>query len=267
MSEYPNRTDRDEQWIAIRELLLERDVSRTKLRKAEGYFFSGDYKKYDVGFEWRMLFSPNLSVENFQNIVDSVDFDSAEWRRFDSDNAKVDFLFEMSQKAFLSLIGKYKFSDEDRAWLFTQVYGDVYSPDRLFPLRMPGEDSHRKFSFDALYILNGWMLKANMYVKGRYKEDRKEDWFLHIPGYFHSLLSFSEPVIFSLDMTGLDEEQEDFNRYLNKILSIALMDVDELKEEQKKRVLYARKVKSLFDSYKGDLGEYQLLVEKHKNNA
>ena len=149
---YPNKTNREQQWLAY---INKRSFSRKVLKQWQHYFLTGEMEGKSENFYSLLAMHPVQSIESWQHVLDQYFIAKPdEWDGYNSDYDVNKTLFKDIQRAFLGLLSSYHFHPEDRAWIFRQIYGSVYEGQRLFPLRLPGEQNLRQIAFtsDEIYI-------------------------------------------------------------------------------------------------------------------
>lgn len=168
---YPSKTDRNAQWIAHKE---DSELSRAKIKLLQNYFETGKLEKIDTAFgeDCLLFMNPNQNIPTWQSVLsDLYKFNWKQWidSPNDSEERARNNFFVRLQRNFLGFIRNYQFHPEDQAWVFTQIFGETYNPDRKFPLLLPGEDEYRLISVSANEIKSGLVLGFVNFFEGNKK--------------------------------------------------------------------------------------------------
>ncbi len=252
---YPSKTNRDEQWQKI---IAEWDVTRKELKRWEKYFFHGEFDgKTDLDASL-LLCHPEQSISSWQSVINrSFEIDPARWDDYHKGEELKLKSFESIQSCFLGFISSYHFHPQDRAWIFTQIFGDVYDPKRLFPLLLAGETEYRKFTYDAEMMCAPIFMDVYSYLE----ENRHScSYVLGLLPFVESSLQYFSKNVFSTEITDYGSSSFGVFVGLNYSIYRALKGFDTASKENTIKIELARKVKAIFDNYEGDLGDYEKLV-------
>lgn len=256
MSEYIFKTDRDKQWNDKKKRTTE--LTRKQIKELEHYFYTGEIPAdYKWSIETLLFYNPVLSVESWQEVLSNkanVVTKIGDGLRF----RDMDAFFGHLQQAFLGYISSYDFHPEDRAWIFKQIFGEVYDPERQFPLIFPTETEKRKISFGVENILS-----SLFHDYSKFYRNKTDNLFANfLLDYLISTLSYVNTAeMFDLKESP-NEDLELIRQTFIKTIHLANQDIDTSSAEMKPKIELARELKSIFDQYEGDLGNYHQLVEK-----
>ena len=252
---YPNKTDRSKQFNEFKDYI---GWTRKELKFWEHYFFTGELLAEKVEQStWLLFLHPEQTTERWQYALTNL-FDLNNRNRLELRNDELNdkFFFPYLQNAFLGLLNSFFFHPEDRAWIFTQIFGESYDPERKFPLLLPNENECRAFTYTAKEIVSFIFVDINSVLRGK----SKDTYAIYIVRYILSLLPYIDLISFGIS------EPDDDNDYsvwsvLNRAIHFAHQDIGSASDKDQPKIELARKVKSIFDNYEGELGEYQQLVE------
>ena len=252
---YPNKTDRDKQWNTRSK---GRTWTRRELKQWYAYFYEGllDSPESLVG---ELLFMhPEQTIESWQITLDKRVLYSEDMWGERRGATMQDNMFDYLQQTFLGFINRYGFHPEDQAWIFRQIFGDTYDPNRLFPLLLPNEKDYRVIAYSAACVMRFVMFSVHDYLDG----SSDNNYPCYIQSYMASTLAHLPLAIFG---TQLCEDEMGYDgrviaSALRFTIHIAHQDLENATKKDKPRIQLARSVKALFDEYKGDLGEYPQLV-------
>ena len=252
---YLPKMDRAAQWNKRKQKY---NFTRKKMAVLENYFFSGEMTEdIGLGLAEYLFYYPKQTTEGWQTVLDEVYIYSwKEWNKHD-ESAALDKFFEEIQRAFLGLISNYCFEDEDRAWIFRQVFGDQYDPEWEFPLILPTENRKRKITKSP-----DWILGSLLYGFYRYfEEDEECPYSIHLMDYIESLLLHVSRETYDTVEPGEDSDSVRAFYAVNKMIEYAAM-VDTGEDQLlSKKIALAKKLKSVFDPHADKLGNYRKLVE------
>ena len=256
---YPSKTDRNAQWVAYKE---DSELSRAKINLLQNYFETGKLEKIDTAFgeDCLLFMNPNQNIPTWQSVLsDLYKFNWTQW--IDSPNdleerARNNFFVRL-QRNFLGFITNYQFHPEDQAWIFTQIFGETYNPDRKFPLLLPGEDEYRVISLTPLEIIRSF----SVCFRSLFRVGNKSSFAfaMYLVGYFGSLVPYIPIDVYQV-ASPKNKNLKVIWDSLKYIFHYAHQDTSSASEDDVQKIQLARTLKSCFDNYQGDKGDYEQLV-------
>ena len=261
-SSYPNKTDREAQWLKIK---ASKKWTRKTLKVWERYFFEGIYEgKTDIDRNL-LFFHPNQSIDSWQTILNSYfEVDPARWDNYYKGEALAEKSFASVAACFLGAIDSYHFHPEDRAWVFTQIFGEVYSDGLLFPLKMPGESDFRSYNVDAQHMCAPMFLAFYTYLDENKPEYKYGSLLIN---YLKSSIPHFSNDVFSRNLTDYGSSEFGIFVGLKHVIHWALKNPALVTSEEKEKIGFARTIKALFDNYDGQFRGYDELVSLIEQNG
>ena len=252
---YLPKMDRKAQWNKRKQKY---NFTRKKMAVLENYFYSGEMTEdIGLGLSEYLFYYPKQTIEGWQTVLnDLYPYNWKEWNKHD-ENAALDRFFEDIQRAFLGLISNYCFEDEDRAWIFRQVFGDQYDPEWVFPLVLPTESKKREITSSADKILG--CLLADYY--DYWEEIEGHLYSVYLFEYIESLIPFVSDEGFDTSVPKGGSESVLTFYTINKMIEYAAMVDTGGDQLLSQKIALAKKLKNVFDPYADRLGNYRKLVE------
>lgn len=252
---YLLKMDRKAQWDRYKQGY---NITRKKLKLIEHYFFSGELSdEICLDLCSTLFLYPNQTIEGWQTVLDDLyPYNWKEWNKHD-ESVALDRFFEDIQRAFLGLISNYCFEDEDRAWIFRQIFGDQYDPEREFPLILPAENRKRKITKSPDWILGSLLYGFYKY----FEEDEECPYSIHLMDYIESLLLHVSGETFDTVEPREDSDSARAFYAINKMIEYAAMDDNGEDELVTQKIALAKKLKNVFDLHADELGNYRKLIE------
>ena len=234
-------------------------VSRKVKKEAKVYFDGGELvNSQNYSYKQLLFLQPIQNVEVWQKILkDDFVFVPSHWSEYDLPKAP-DKFYEHLQQAFLGYISNFHFHPQDRAWIFTQIFGDTYDADRKFPLILPNESQNRLISKTAQEIADGLMV--DIYNALEEDEEGRLSYTLYLSDYLFSLVPvLSESVVFDMESTESSNNMVVIT--LNYVIDYAQKKPIENKESDRSKIKLAKFIKNIFDYYQDSLKGYDHLVK------
>ncbi len=238
-----------------------RSFSRSVLKQWQHYFLTGEIEGKSEDLYSLLALHPVQTIESWQYVLDQhLLAKPDEWDGYNSDYDVNKTLFKDIQRAFLGLLSCYHFHPEDRAWIFRQIYGAVYEVQRLFPLRLPGEQNLRQIAFTPDEVFISFVVDLWGYFLG----EKVETYTQYLGNYISSLIPFIPLSAYGLaepDVTN-DKVAHYTWHTLHFVFYYAALDEAQADDETLGRIQCAKVIKALFDNYNGELGQYHALAQQ-----
>ena len=241
--------DRNKQWEKYEALLRKHGNTRKEIQKHRDIFFEGSYKP---GTHWSLLFYlwPDPTLEGLQKLLDEVITDPL-----------TDADFEMLQGDFCGVLSDYFCPIETQDYYFKATFGEVYDPDRVFPLRINREKEHRRLTYTPNNIFQALAFYFNKYM---HFNQPSSGVLRFNTGYLESLLPHVDPCFFSVaEIEGRELEQLFASRLRAVVISLLKWPVEARRQNfSEEQIANADKVKASLMKNADQLGELRALEAK-----
>ncbi|MBK8973306.1 MAG: hypothetical protein IPM37_18845 [Hahellaceae bacterium] len=175
--------DRNRQWEQLESRYRKNGNSRKNIKACKELFFEG---KIGGSFDWDSILYlwPDPTLEGLQKLLDEVITDPL-----------TDGDFETLQGYFCGVLSDYFCPIETQDYYFKATFGEVYDPDRVFPLRINREKEHRKLTYTPNNIFQALAFYFNKYMHFNQPSSGVLRFNM---GYLESLLPHVDPCFFSV---------------------------------------------------------------------
>lgn len=176
--------DRNRQWEQLESRYRKNGNSRKNIKACKELFFEG---KIGGSFDWDSILYlwPDPTIEGLQKLLDEVITDPL-----------TDGDFITLQGYFCGVLSDYFCPIETQDYYFKATFGEVYDPNRVFPLRINREKEHRRLTYTPNWIVERLAFYFNSYMK--WQEEGCGVLRLELP-YFESLLPNVDQRLFTVD--------------------------------------------------------------------
>tara|TARA_R110002126_G_scaffold110984_1_gene248747 strand:- start:107 stop:922 length:816 start_codon:yes stop_codon:yes gene_type:complete len=255
---YMFKTDREKQWEIW---VSDTSISRRNVKILHEYFLTGNMpSENDFGLGQVLFLQPEQNLLGWQKAISDIyNLQLDNYKVYmDQSNEEAQSRFYLQlQRNFLGFITNYQFHPEDQAWIFTQIFGETYNPDRKFPLLLPGEDEYRVISLTPLEIIRSF----SVCFRSLFRVGNKSSFAfaMYLVGYFGSLVPYIPIDVYQV-ASPKNKNLKVIWDSLKYIFHYAHQDTSSASEDDVQKIQLARTLKSCFDNYQGDKGDYEQLV-------
>jgi len=250
---YQLKTNREQQWSGIENVLKDHGATRKQIRAQRDCFFDGK-GCHAFGLNGQFCLHHNPTFEGWQRLLDD-----------EIEEPISDVQFCTLNEFMAGNLSSEFFCIEDQDYYFKVTFGDAFDPERRFPLRINREAEHRVIPLTANDLFKALIRPFARWLRGR---GTGEEGLLRFnTGYFESLLPRVDVTPFTANELPRHGESPGFREpYLvqHAIYSVIRFGFS---DGEKERVELAQKVTDIMMAHTTELNELEAMCERVKTES